>query len=197
MDKKLTLGWGVTGAHGFFSAVVDAMARWKGQGVRVIPILSPAVQRVAGGGKNPAEWRRCMEEAAGEKAILTVAEAEPLGPGEVLDGMVVAPLTGTTLAKMAHGIYDTSVLTAVKAAFRNQKPLVLALCTNDGLGLNAVNWARLLTVRHVYFVPFFQDRPLGKPASLQARFDLLDGTIQRALEGEQLQPLLREGAAQD
>lgn len=194
MGTKLTIGWGVTGAHGFFQEAVEGMARWRARGNRVIPILSPAVQSVAGGGKSPAEWKRSMEEAAGEAGMMTVEEAEPLGPKDTLDLLVVAPLTGTSLAKMALGIYDTSVLTAVKAMLRNQKPTVVALCTNDGLGLNAVHWARLLTVRHLFFVPFFQDRPHSVPTSLQARFDLLDETMEAALRGQQLQPLLREGA---
>ncbi len=127
----------------------------------------------------------------GRPVVTTVAEAEPLGPKEPMDALLIAPCTGNTLAKLAHGISDSSVTMAAKAHLRNGRPLVIAFSTNDGLSGSAENIGRLLNRKHVYFVPFGQDDPAGKPRSLQADFTLLAETVAAALRGEQLQPILR------
>jgi len=116
--------------------------------------------------------------------------AEPVGPEKTLDVLVVAPCTGNTLAKLANGITDTPVLMAAKAHLRNQRPVVLAISTNDGLGLNARNIGILINTKNIYLVPFGQDNPTGKPNSLKAQMNLIVDTILQALEGKQLQPLL-------
>ena len=108
-----------------------------------------------------------------------------------MQALVIAPCTGNTLAKLAHGITDSAVTMAAKAHLRNGRPLLIAFSTNDGLSGSAENIARLLTRKHVYFVPFRQDDPSKKPNSLQADFTLLPDALAAALRGQQLQPLLR------
>ena len=130
-------------------------------------------------------------DLTGRRVVTTIAEAEPLGPKEPLDALLIAPCTGNTLAKLAHGLTDSSVTMAAKAHLRNGRPVILALSTNDGLSASAENIGKLLNRGHFYFVPFGQDDPAQKPRSLQADFSLLGATVAAALEGEQLQPILR------
>ena len=129
---------------------------------------------------------------SGHKVVTTIAEAEPLGPKTPLDALLIAPCTGNTLAKLSHGITDTAVTMAAKAHLRNGRPVIIALSTNDGLSGSAENIARLLNRKHFYFVPFRQDDPAKKPRSLQADFSLLEETVRAALQGRQLQPILKE-----
>jgi dipicolinate synthase subunit B len=117
-------------------------------------------------------------------------EAEPIGPKRLFDILVVAPCTGNTVAKLANGITDSPVLMGIKAHLRNQRPVVLAISTNDGLGLNAKNIGLLLNTRDIYLVPFGQDDPLGKVNSLVSQMNLILDTMQAAFEGRQLQPVL-------
>ena len=117
-------------------------------------------------------------------------EAEPIGPKQLLDVLVIAPCTGNTLAKLAAGIADTAVTMAAKAHLRNGRPVVVAVSTNDGLGGAARNIGELLSRKHYYFVPFRQDDPVGKPTSLVAEMGLVTATVAAALRGEQIQPLL-------
>lgn len=135
-------------------------------------------------------WRNRLEEVTAGPIITTVAQAEPLGPKRMADLMLIAPCTGNTLARLAAGITDGPVTMATKSLLRGGCPVVIALSTNDGLGASAANIGRLLNTRNYYFVPFRQDDPIAKPNSLQADFTLLLPTIQAALEGRQLQPLL-------
>ena len=123
-------------------------------------------------------------------AIRTIVEAEPFGPQDLADVLVIAPCTGNTLAKLAHGITDGPVTMAAKSHLRNGKPVVVALATNDGLSASAPNLAALLNRKNYYFVPFGQDDPQGKPTSLIADFSQLVPTVDAALRGVQLQPLL-------
>lgn len=132
-----------------------------------------------------------LEELCGRAVIKSIAEAEPLGPKIPLDALVIAPCTGNTLAKLAHGITDSAVTMAAKAHLRNARPLVIAFSTNDGLSGSAENIGRLLNRKNVYFVPFGQDDPANKPRSLQADFTLLQETVEAALQGRQLQPILK------
>ena len=138
-----------------------------------------------------ADHIRRLTELTGRRVVTTIAETEPLGPAEPLDALLIAPCTGNTLAKLAHGITDSSVLMAAKAHLRNGRPLVIALSTNDGLSGSAENIGRLLNRKNVWFVPFGQDDPVKKPRSLQADFSLLGEAVEAALRGEQLQPILK------
>ena len=156
----------------------------------LIPILSENAARYDTRFGTAAELLARVERAAGRSAIRTIVEAEPFGPQDMADVLVIAPCTGNTLARLAHGITDGTVTMAAKSHLRNGKPVVLAPATNDGLSASAPNIAALLNRKHYYFVPFGQDDPQGKPTSLVANFSLLVPTIEHALRGEQVQPLL-------
>ena len=133
-----------------------------------------------------------IENICGRKIIHTIAEAEPIGPKRLADAVLVAPCTGNTMAKLAHGITDTTATMAVKSHLRGERPVVLALSTNDALAGSAENIGRLLNRRHYFFVPFGQDAPESKPRSLTSKLDLLPQTIACAMEGRQIQPILAE-----
>src|SRR5699024_3456566 len=137
-----------------------------------------------------ADWKKRVKEITGNEIINTIVDAEPVGPELNFDLIVVAPCTGNTTAKLANAITDTPVTMACKAQLRHQKPIVLAIATNDGLGANGKNIGLLLNMKIVYFVPFTQDDPEGKPNSLVADFTLIEQTIEAPLQGKQLQPVL-------
>ncbi|MBP3312718.1 MAG: dipicolinate synthase subunit B [Butyricicoccus sp.] len=127
---------------------------------------------------------------SGTHAIDTIQDAEPIGPKGLLDVLVIAPCTGNTLAKLTHSIIDTPVTMAAKSHLRRGRPVVLAVSTNDGLSGSAANIGALLNRRHYYFVPFGQDAPEAKPRSLVADMERIPQTVEAALRGEQLQPIL-------
>jgi len=131
-----------------------------------------------------------LAEITGKEIICTIAGAEPVGPQKLFDVMAVAPCTGNTLAKLACGIADSAVTMACKAHLRNGKPVVIAVSTNDALGANAKNIGELLNRKNIYFVPFRQDDPQGKPTSMISDLGLLSGAVEAALQGRQLQPVI-------
>ena len=131
-----------------------------------------------------------VEKLTGRPVIHHIVDAEPLGPEKPLEALVICPCTGNTLAKLAHGITDTTVTMAAKSHLRCGRPVVIAFSTNDGLSASAKNIGELLNRKHYYFVPFGQDDPEKKPTSLAADFELIGKTVEAALEGKQLQPLL-------
>ena len=136
------------------------------------------------------EFMREMERICDKRVIDSLVKAEPIGPKKLLDVLVICPCTGNTLAKLANGVTDSTVTLAAKAHLRNGRPLVICPATNDALAASAKNIGALLDKKHVYFVPFRQDDPQGKPTSVVADFSLVPDTIAAALEGRQLQPLL-------
>jgi dipicolinate synthase subunit B len=168
------------------------IARFVNCGAKVIPIVTTTIMTTDTRFGTSAEWQRKLTEITGNGIISTIVEAEPLGPTKLLDVLVIAPCTGNTTSKLANAMTDSAVLMAAKAQMRNGRPLVLAISTNDGLGLNASNIAKLLNAKNVYFVPFGQDNPEQKPNSLVARMDLLMETAEAAIQGKQLQPMLVE-----
>ena len=120
----------------------------------------------------------------------TLAEVEPIGPRKLLNVLVIAPCTGNTLAKLAAGIADTPVTLAAKSHLRNGRPVVVAVSSNDALAQNAKNIGLLMSMKHIYFVPFAQDDAAVKPNSLVAKFERIPETVEKALKGVQLQPIL-------
>ncbi len=122
----------------------------------------------------------------------TLQDVEPLGPRQLARALVVAPCTGTTLARLAAGLSDTPVTLAAKSLLRVGCPVLLAVSTNDGLGASGENIARLMQRKHYYFVPYGQDDAAQKPQSLKADLTLLPAALEAALHGQQLQPVLRE-----
>lgn len=131
-----------------------------------------------------------LEELTGNEVLYDIAAVEPIGPKGLLDVLVIAPATGNTIAKLAAGITDTAVTMAAKAHLRNGRPVVVALASNDGLAAGAKNIGELLVRKNYYFVPFGQDNALQKPCSLIADFEKVADTVEAALRGEQIQPLL-------
>ena len=156
----------------------------------LIPILSENAARFDTRFGTAEALIERVERLAGCRAVRTVVEAEPLGPSNAMDVLVIAPCTGNTLAKLAAGVTDGPVTMAAKSHLRNGKPVVLALATNDGLSASAPNIAALLNRKHYYFVPFGQDNAQAKPNSLVADFSQLEAAVDAALEGRQLQPIL-------
>lgn len=184
------IGFAVTGSFCTISEAIIELERIVFLGAEVYPILSTAVATTNTRFGRADDFRRRIELVTGKDCIDTIAEAEPIGPKKLLDLIVVAPCTGNTLSKIANGITDTPVTMAVKASLRNQKPVVLAIATNDGLGANGKNIGTLLNMKNIYFVPFGQDDPEKKSNSLVARFGLIVPAIEHALEGKQIQPVL-------
>ena len=184
------VGCAMTGSFCTFKRVFEAWRAMAGCGADLVPIMShnacsldtrfyPAVEAV-----------RLFREITGKAPLTALDQVEPIGPKRLLDALAIAPCTGNTLAKLANGIADTPVTLAAKSHLRNGRPLVIAVSSNDALAQNAANLGRLLSMRHVFFVPFGQDAPLEKPNSLVADFALLTETVRMALEDRQLQPLL-------
>ncbi len=183
------LGLAVTGSHCTFSRALEAFRPLK-RDYTLVPILSGAAAGTDTRFFAASAFRAELEAFCGREAVATIVKAEPLGTAQRLDALLVAPCTGSTLAKLARGVTDTAVTMACKAHLRNGAPLILAISTNDGLSGSAESIAALLQRKNVYFVPFRQDAPHQKPFSLQSDFDLLGETIKAAMEGRQLQPVL-------
>lgn len=186
----LKIGFAMTGSFCTFEKVIPWMKKMVEEGADIYPIISEAVDKLDTRFGRADDLKLKLENITGKRPISTIVEAEPIGPKKLLDVLVVAPCTGNTLGKIANAITDTSVTMAVKAQLRNQRPVVIAISTNDGLSNNAKNIGLLLNMKNIYFVPFGQDDPLKKCNSLVAKFELLIPTIQAALEGRQIQPLL-------
>ena len=183
------LGLAVTGSHCTFSRALEAFRPLK-RDYTLVPILSGAAAGTDTRFFAASAFRAELEAFCGREAVDTIVKAEPLGTAQRLDALLVAPCTGSTLAKLARGVTDTAVTMACKAHLRNGAPLILAISTNDGLSGSAESIAALLQRKNVYFVPFRQDAPHQKPFSLQSDFNLLGETIKAAMEGRQLQPVL-------
>ena len=190
MTAPIRVGLALTGSFCTFARTASIIETMTAQGFAVTPILSfhaGALDTRFGGA---AEWRERLLSLSGQPPIDTIQAAEPIGPKAMFDVLAVVPCTGNTLGKLANGIADSPVSFACKAHLRNGRPVLLAVSTNDGLSGSAANLGALLARRHFYFVPFGQDSPTGKPASLVAHFSLLPEAAEAALRGEQLQPLL-------
>ncbi len=188
--RKKTIGFAMTGSHCTYAEVFPEIEKLMKLEARVIPIFSNTVLSTSTRFGEAGEWVKQIEEVTGEMAITTIPDAEPLGPSKLLDCLVIAPCTGSSISRLANAQTDSPVLMAAKSTMRNNRPVILAISTNDGLGLNASNIARLLSTKNLFFVPFGQDDPYKKMNSLVARMDLIVQTIEEALENRQLQPVL-------
>lgn len=187
-----TVGYALSGSHCTFAEVMPQIQRFIDYGAKVVPIVSNTIMTTDTRFGTSESWQKQLKDITGNDIISTIVEAEPLGPSKLLDVVVIAPCTGNTTSKLANAQTDSAVLMAAKAQMRNQKPVVLAISTNDGLGLNAANIAKLINAKNIYFVPFGQDNPFQKPNSLVARMDLIVEACEAALEGRQLQPMVIE-----
>ncbi|SDB98185.1 dipicolinate synthase subunit B [Candidatus Frackibacter sp. WG11] len=190
--KGKRIGFAVTGSYCTLDKVVPQLERIVDAGGIVYPILSESVQNIDTKFGKAEKWIRRIKEITGNGLRSSIVEAEPIGPKKLLDILIIAPCTGNTLAKVANAITDSTVLMAAKAHLRNNRPVVFAISTNYGLGNNASNIGKLLNTKNIYFVPFGQDNPKEKVNSLVARMDLIPETLEYALEGKQIQPVLIE-----
>lgn len=186
----ITAGFALTGSFCTFSAVLPEIENLKLSGAKILPIMSHTAATTDTRFGTAESFRRRIEAITGSEIITTVEKAEPIGPGKLLDILIVAPCTGNTLAKIASGIADTSVTMAVKSHLRNGRPVLLAVSTNDGLAGAAKNIGHLLSRKHIFFVPFGQDDPDRKPASLVADMQNIVPAAGAALLHRQMQPLL-------
>ncbi len=184
------IGWAITGSHCTIAAYYSQVQKIIRAGAEVYPFISPAVLETDTRFGSAAGCRAEIIRLTGREPVTTVVEAEPVGPKNLLDILMIAPCTGNTMAKLAQGITDNAVLMAAKAHLRNSGPVLVALSTNDALGFNAYNLAVLLCSRNIYLVPFGQDSPQQKPYSLVARPELLLPALRDAILGRQFQPML-------
>lgn len=188
--EQRKVGFAFCGSFCTYDRAMRALEQVKARFGDVTPIVSEASAATDTRFGPAHEFMREMERICDKRVIDTMVKAEPIGPKKLLDVLVICPCTGNTLAKLAGGITDSTVTLAAKAHLRNGRPLVLCPATNDALAASAKNIGALLDKKNVYFVPFRQDDPRGKPTSVVADFSLVPDAIAAALEGRQLQPLL-------
>ncbi|MCM1106765.1 MAG: dipicolinate synthase subunit B [Blautia sp.] len=189
--SNCNIGYGITGSFCTFAKTRKEVVRLTEMGANVIPIFSYQAQSCDTRFGSAKEFVEGICEITGNEGILSMQQAEPIGPNNFLDIMVIAPCTGNSAAKLCNGITDTPVLMASKAHMRNGKPLVIAISTNDALGVNFKTIGGLMNMKNIYFVPFGQDNFKSKPNSMIAKMELLPETIEAAMRGRQIQPIIR------
>jgi len=185
----MNIGFAMCGSFCTFSKVfpiMDALGRIH----TVTPIFSESVYSTDTRFGKAQDHIHTAEELCSNSVIHTIPAAEPIGPRKLFDLLLIAPCTGNTLAKLAHGIADTTVTMAAKSHLRNGRPVLIAVSTNDALGTAAENIGKLLARKHYYFVPFRQDDPIGKPRSMVADFSAIPQALEAALSSKQIQPVI-------
>lgn len=185
----MTVGFALCGSFCTYDRIFPVMERLT-KSYDIIPIFSQSAYTTDSRFGTADDHIAKAEAICGKPPLHTLAEVEPIGPKRLLDALVIAPCTGNTLAKLAHSIADGPVTMAAKSHLRNGRPMVVAISTNDALGGAAENIGKLLARKHYFFVPFGQDDAFGKPTSVVADFSKIPQTLEQALEGKQLQPLL-------
>ncbi len=189
----ITLGYAFCGSFCTLKASVEALKELAKYDIKIIPIMSEIVYSTDTRFGKAKDFITEIENICGEKIIHDIPSAEPIGPKKLLDILVVAPCTGNTIAKTALGITDTAVTMAIKAHLRNERPVVIGISTNDALGGSAKNIGLLENTKNVFFVPYSQDNPEKKHNSLVCKFDKIPQTVEYALEGKQIQPIIDYG----
>lgn len=191
--SKTRIGFALTGSFCTFKAVFQVIEKLEKAGYDITPILSFAAARESTRFfQREAVWE-ILEKITGKKPLATLPEVEPIGPKKLLDGYIIAPMTGASMGKFAHGIFDTPALLGAKSHLRNGRPVLIAPSTNDGLGSSAENIGKILAMKNVYMVPYGQDDYIQKPRSLVADFEKIPEALAAALAGAQLQPILLGG----
>lgn len=186
------IGFAFCGSFCSFEKSLAALIRLKEQGYDILPIMSEVAYSTDTRFGCAAEWREKITSVCGRDIIHSIVDAEPLGPKISLDALVICPCTGNTLSKLASGMTDTAVCMAAKAHLRCDRPLLLALASNDAMSANLENIAAMLKRKNVYFLPMRQDDTVSKPHSLVADFNCLPESLSAALNGKQLRPLFLE-----
>ena len=189
-DKRV--GFAVTGSFCTYALVMPIIKQLVDLGANVLPILSFNAANHDTRFIKADEFKSFLTHTTGNAIIDDIVKAEPIGPKQLLDLLIVAPCTGNTLAKLALGITDTPVLLAAKSHLRNARPVLIAVSTNDALAANAKNLGLLLNTRHVYFVPYRQDDSVKKCTSIVADMSLIPEAAELALQERQMQPVIRE-----
>ena len=190
VKNTLDIGFGITGSFCTHAKIKKVISDMK-DNYNIYPIFSPNVCSLDSRFGKASDFIADIENIAGRKGIYTIPEAEPIGPKKFLDVLVIAPCTGNTLAKLANGITDSAVLMAAKAHLRNERPLVISVSTNDAMGINFRNLGMHFNMKNIYFVPFGQDDCVKKHNSLVAHVSLIPDTIEEALKGRQIQPVIK------
>ena len=188
--KEITLGYAFCGSFCTIKQSVEALKMLVHEGYKIRPIMSQIVYSTDTRFGKACDLIEEVEDLCKEKIIHDIVSAEPIGPKNLLDAIAVSPCTGNTLAKIALGVTDTSVTMSVKAHLRNNKPVILAPATNDALGASAKNIGMLHNTKNIFFVPYTQDDPFSKNNSLVCDFNLIPKTVESALNGKQIQPVI-------
>lgn len=189
--KGRKIGVALTGSFCTYQKVFEQIKKLQEAQAEIVTIFSDASQKINSRFGEAEGFMKEAERITGKKPLLTIDQAEPIGPKSLLDLLIILPCTGNTIAKLANGITDTPVLMAAKAHLRNDKPLLISISTNDALGMNMKNIGLLLNAKNIYFVPFGQDNPEKKPNSMIAKTDLVIPAAEAALEGRQYQPVIQ------
>ena len=189
--KGKRIGVGLTGSFCTYEKAFVQLVKLKEEGAEIVTIFSNASQNTDSRFGTSEEFMKQAEEITGNRPLRTISQAEPIGPKNLLDLLIILPCTGNTAAKLANGITDSPVLMAAKAHLRNEKPLLISISTNDALGMNMKNIGILMNVKHIFFVPFGQDDPEKKPNSMTARTQMLIPAAEMALEERQYQPVIQ------
>ena len=185
----MNIGFAICGSYCTYAQIFPAMETIASIH-SVTPIFSDNAYRTDSRFGTAAEHIARAENICGFEPLHTIAQVEPIGPKKLLDALIIAPCTGNTLAKLAHGVADTPVTMAAKSHLRNGRPILIAVSTNDALAAAAENIGKLLAKKHYYFVPFGQDDPQNKPTSMVADFTKIPHALELALVGKQIQPIL-------
>lgn len=187
--KKIAVA--VTGSFCTYEKVFRALEALQEEGAELQTIFSDAAQTIDSRFGKAGQFIERARKITGREPMLSIAQAEPIGPKSLMDLLILMPCTGNSIAKLANGITDTPALMAAKAHLRNEKPLLVAISTNDALGMNMKNIGLLLNTKHIYFVPFKQDNPQKKPNSMIASLEYVIPAAEEALDGRQYQPIIQ------
>ncbi len=190
MDK-ITIGYAMCGSYCTFDKAIAQMETLKSIGYDILPIMSENASTIDTRFGKAADFIKRAEDISGNKVINTIKDAEPIGPKQMCDIILISPCTGNTLAKLTGGITDTAVTMAAKSHLRILRPVLIALSTNDALGAAAKNIGYMLNRKHIYFVPMKQDDHVKKPNSLSADFSLIPQAVELALEHKQIEPVFQ------
>lgn len=183
------IGYAVTGSYCTHSRTLDALLNIRAKGYSVLPIISENVMKTDTRFGTAEDFIAKLENICEKRVICSICEAERLGPRDPLEALIIAPCTGNTLAKLSAGITDTTVCMAAKAHLRSDRPLLIALASNDAMSANLGNIGKLLNRKNIYFVPMNQDDTVNKPHSLVADFTKVDSAFSAMMSGEQMRPL--------
>ena len=190
MPESIKVGCCLTGSYCTFKRMVEVIRELSDDGFEVFPMMSENAYKTDTRFGKAKDFVEEIENITGKPVLAEIEKVEPIGPKKYFDILLIAPCTGNTLSKIANGITDTAATMAAKASLRNDIPVVINISTNDGLSGSAKNLGVLLNTKNVYFVPLSQDDPIKKPTSLVADFGKIKDTLIKALNGEQIEPLI-------